>query len=317
MKIKNLLLTLVCGAFLFTACNDDDAPSGNDNNIPENVLNAFKAKYPNAKDVAWENVKGYKVAHFNLPASRADKIIYTHSAWFTYDGRFCQTEKEMTFDQLPAMVKEGLMMYKSEFYPDWNIDDCESVERTDMGSIFVVELEKGDLEREISLSPYGDILKDVLDDDDDDDILPVLVPNELKEALQKLFPTEFEKVSVVEIDFDKNEIEVDILYRIDNENFAHKEIKFNAKYQWISTETDIAMIDFLDQMKEEFEGLDKKIIEKAQELCGVNLLDSKVKVEKKEVAGGISYQFELKVGKKEVEFKVNAQGNLTIEVDKD
>lgn len=243
MKIKNLFLVLTCIAFLFSACSDDDEPNFEQGaqNVPQEVRDEFHKLYKDAKDVKWETVGNYHVARFNGPISKGLQVNYSSSAWFTVDGIHCQSEECILFDALPREVIEHFNLYIEMNYPDWKVDDCEIIYRPQMGLIYVIEIEKGDLEREISISQYGDILKDVIDDDDYEDILPVIIPDGLIHALEDMFPVEFKKVSIVEVDFDDNEITVDILI-----GTKHREIKFNMQYQWISTEYESGIREFLD-----------------------------------------------------------------------
>ena len=318
MKIKNLLLAFACSAFLFSACSDDDDPIVNNDpatqNVPQKVQDEFHKLYRNAKDVKWENINDYHVARFNGSITRGSE--YSSSAWFTKDGRHCQAEEEIAFNQLPAMVQEGFKMYKEVKYPTWTIDECEIVHRAGMGVIYVIEIEKGELEREISLSEYGDILKDVSGDDDDDleDILPIIIPEDLKEALELLFPEHFDKVSIVEIDFEDKEVTVDVLVGTE-----HREIKFDLDFKWISTEYEAALKDFLEMLDQEFQETKNKLIALAEQFK-INIYDPQIQkhieIEVEEhYQRGKSYSIEIKLGKLEIEFHIDRLGNITVEED--
>ena len=319
MKIKNLLLAFACGAFLFSSCSDDGNIIINDDqealNVPQNVKDEFHKLYKNAKDVKWENVSNYHVARFNGSISRGNDA-YSSSAWFTKEGKHCQSEQEIAFDQLPAMVQEGFTMYKEVKYPNWTIDECEIVDRVGMGVIFVIEIEKGDKEREISLSEYGDILKDVSGDDDDDfeDILPIIIPEDLEEALKLLFPEHFDSVSIVEIDFENNEITVDVLVGTE-----HREIKFDSHFQWISTEYEAKMKEFLEMLGQEFEETRDHLIALAEKYK-VDIFDplvqKHIEIEVEEhYQRGKTYSIEIKLGKLEIEFRIDRFGKIIIEED--
>ena len=319
MKIKNLLLALTCGAFLFTSCSDDDDPIVNHDseaqNVPQNVQNEFHKLYKDAKDVQWENVKEYHVARFNGKITRG-KNTRNSSAWFTKDGKHCQSDQEIAFSELPAMVQEGFTMYKEMKYPNWKIDECEIVDRAGMGVIFVIEIEKGDKEREISLSEYGDILKDVSGDDDDDleDILPIIIPEDLEEALKLLFPEHFDAVSIVEIDFEDKEITVDVLVGTE-----HREIKFDLNFQWISTEYEAKMADFLEMLGKEFQETKDKLIALAEKYK-IDIFDpfiqKHIEIEVEEhYQKGKTYSIEIEIGDLEIEFHIDRLGNIIVEED--
>ena len=316
MKFKNLLWSLVCGMFLFTACSDDDPVNeGSDaTKVPQVVKDEFNRLYKDVTVLKWDRVKDYHVARFNGNISRGDS--YASSAWFTSDGRHCQSEQEVEFNELPAMVREGFMMYKERMYPTWTVDDCEVLMRPGMGVVFVVEIEKGELEREISLSEYGDILKDVADDDDEDaeDILPVVVPEDLKVALRKLFPADFESLKIMEVEFDEDEISVDVL-----KGTSHWEIEFDLKYQWVSSEYEISVDELLGLLEKEFTDTKDHLLQ-LMEKYQVDLLDPMVQkhmeIEVEEhFKKGKSYSIEIDLGKTELEFHIDSLGNITVEED--
>lgn len=314
MKFKYLLGALLCSSLLFTACSDDDDSMNNNGSqhettVPQNVQDAFHKLYKDVKDVKWETKGDFHVARFNGSITRSDDD-YTSSAWFTKDGRHCQSDEEIQYDQLPAMVKEGFVFYKELNYPDWKIDDCELVLREGMGMIYVIEIEKGNKEREISLSEYGDILKDVADDDDDDhDIYPIVIPENVRLALQQLFPETFESIILLEVEFDDDEIELDVL-----DGRRHKEIKLTPQYGWISTEYEVTMEEALTM-------LDQKVANKLigmAKLAGIDILDptiqKAIEIEVKEhVTKGTTFEIEIELGELELELKIDQNGNITFD----
>ena len=316
MKMKNVFFGLLCSACLFTACSDDDDPKTDNGsnvnpNVPETVLNAFKQMYGNVKDVKWEEVSNYHVARFNGHISRSSDD-YTSSAWYTKDGQHCQSDEDIAFSQLPEAVKNAFNAYKNEFYPDWQLDECELVIREGMGMIYVIEIEKGEQEREISVSEFGDILKDVIDADDDeneaDDILPVVVPDEIQKALQQLFPDTYKFITILEIEKDDNEYEVDIL-----DGKRHKEVTLDLNYKWIKTEYEVTY-------KEALKMWSQAIIDKftqAVKYLGLDINDPLVQrgieVDVKEHATkGITYEIEIEVGDVEFGFLIDKDGNFII-----
>lgn len=310
MKFKNLFFALFCSTCLFTACSDDDDEAvNNDNaqqNVPADVLNSFQKMYGNVKDVAWEKVSNYHVAHFNAPISRGRD--YTSSAWFTQDGTHCQSDEEVDFIRLPKAVQDGFNAYKQLTYANWEVDDCEKVLREGMEMIYVIEIESGDQEREISVSEQGDILKDVVDTDDDEynNILPVIVPNELKTALQALYPDTYSQLTILEIENDGNEIEVDI-----KESNMHKEVKFTRSYQWVSTEYDVTMTQAISLMKPE---VANKLIAFAKS-NGIDLMSpaiqQAIEIEVKETAAqGRIFEIEVELGGQEIKLIVDEEGRI-------
>ena len=132
------------------------------------------------------------------------------SAWFDDEGHQYQVDQEIPFNQLPAAEKDGFETIYNLYYAGWEIDDeAHVVDRLNMGLIYVIEIEKGKVERELSFSPIGILLKDVIDDDSDD-ILPVIVPDQIRELIESLFPHNPD-VEILEIeDEDDGMLEVDV-----------------------------------------------------------------------------------------------------------
>ena len=306
MKISKLFYAFFLGALSLTSCSDDDDVVVNEQNVPSNVLQSFNQLYKGVSDVKWDKVNDYHVARFNgTTLSRATG--YTTSAWFTEDGKQHQADQDIEFNQLPSVVKDAFNAYKEKMYADWTLDDCEVVIRDGMSLIYVIEIEKGDLEREISISEMGDVLKDVLDDDDD--ILPVLIPEELKTALQKLFPETFDSISFLELEIDDDEIEADIL-----ESGRHKEIEFDAQYNWVSTEYDVTMEEAMGLLQPE---VLQQLMAMAEKV-GINLLDPEVQkgieIEVKEhVTKGLTFEIEIEFGELELEVEIDQNGNIKID----
>ena len=311
MNFKHLFLAATCGLLSFTACDDDDFEDIFDDvinkDVPENVLKSFKEAYGDIKDVHWNKKDIYFVARFN--GSNITKAnTYTTSAWYTNDGKHCQVDQDIHFDQLPETVKIGFDLYMNKFYPDWKVDDCEVVSRYGMGLIYVIEIEKGKLERELSFSENGDLLKDVLDDDDDDDIFPIIIPEGLDEVLAKLFPL-IDDLSILEIEFDDDEIEVDILA-----GMRHKEVKFTPNLGWVSTEYDITMDEAMAMMDPV---VMKGLIDLAAS-AGIDItnpeIQKHIEIEVTEhVTKGIYFEVEIEIGGKELEIKIDKDGKITIE----
>ena len=331
MKLKNLFYAFaLCCTFSFAACSDDDAPATPDNGskkVPESVLQAFQKDYAGVKDVQWRQVKNYHVAYFNAPSGTRASVqlhAYSHTAWYTHDGKHCQTNEEISSDRLPVEVKGALKAYLEITYPGWKVDDCKIVVRADMELIYVIEIEKGSEERLISISSLGDILKDILEEDDNDDaddddefdedlddVLPVLVPEQIKAALQKLFPDNFQLVQIVEIEIDDDEIEVDVLV-----NGKHHEIEFSLDYKWISTQIKSNMEEALNFLEAKHQEVLAKI-EAFAEKHHIDLRDPAnwphIDVEFEDhFELGMGIHFEIKIGKLELEFHVDANGKISL-----
>ena len=308
MKRKLMTLSFLLGMLTMVSCSDDDDAPKSNNQVPEKVQTEFNQRYPQVKDVKWEKVKDYHVARFNAPKTKAANHLYTSSAWFSEVGKFLQTDEDLDFKELPLAVQEGFTQYKSQFYPDWEMDDCELLRREEMGLIFVVEIEKDDMEREISLSEYGDILKDVLDDDDEDDILPIDLPQAVYDALENIFPQTHNTLTILELEIDDDEIEIDVL-----ESNRHKEVKLDVNYQLVAIEYEVSL-------EEAQQLLDEEVMQKLLDIAkkaGWDLFDAEVQqhieIEVEETLQGLTFEIEIEMGDTELEIKIDQYGNITFE----
>lgn len=125
MKLKLFTLLLaVAGLTTFTSCSDDD----DDNKVPVSgvtteVMQSFKAKYPNVdvnKDVKWETKGQYTVAEFTQAAGQIEL-----DAWFnTKTGEWAMTEQDFGEDLFLVPAELNAKYYQTE-YSTWNIDDMK------------------------------------------------------------------------------------------------------------------------------------------------------------------------------------------------
>ena len=307
MKSFYLFLMLLCGACFFTSCHDDDDVNVSVQDVPSAVLKSFNQLYKGIDDVKWEKVDEYHVARFNGYSLSRVEPKYITSAWFAEDGTHLQADQDIAFEDMPLLVRNAFKEYQAQFYPDWKLDDCEVVVRYGMSLIYVIEIEKNDLERKISISVHGDILKDVLDDDDD--VLPVFIPDEINAVLRILFPEDFESISLLELEIDDDEIELDILH-----GNRHKEITLDTQYHWIKTEYDVTI-------EEAMKMLSADVLQKLLALASqfhIDLYDPLIhqciEIEITEhVTKGWFMELEIEIGDLEIEIKIDKDGNIELE----
>ena len=312
MKLKNFMLAFVCSAFVFTACSDDD-DNGNvtPSDVPEAVLKAFENKYGDVKDVKWEKKNNYNVARFQAGAITKADDSYTTSAWFDDNGSEKQVNQDIPFAKLPEAVKTAFADIQKAMYADWKADDeADVVNRLDMGLVYIIEIEKGQEERELSFTAAGILLKDVADDDDDDDILPVVVSEEIKKTIAGLFP-DSKSVVIMEIEAADDETEIDVL-----DDGIHKEVKLDAKGNWVSTEFEVTLPDAMEIMNT----LNPAILQKLQAMAaqaGIDLTNPEI-ISNTEVnvishvTEGMYFEVEIEIGGKEIEVTIDKDGNISI-----
>lgn len=314
MKLKNLILAFACCALVFTACSDDDDNKVIPSDVPEAVLKAFENKYGDIKDVKWEKKNNYNVARFQTGAITKAGNSYTTSAWYDDNGSEKQVNQDIPFANLPEAVKTAFDAYQKKMYADWKADDdVDVVSRLDMGLIYIIEIEKGKEERELSFSPDGTLLKDVLDTDDDDEILPVIVSDEIKKKIAELFPNS-KSVVILEIDTDDddNETEIDIL-----DDGIHKEVKLDAKGNWISTEFDTTLPEAMEIMNTLNPAILAKLVAMAEQ-AGIDLTKPEI-IRNTEVTvvdhatKGMYFEVEIEIGDNDLEVIIDKDGNISFD----
>ncbi len=314
MKLKNLILAFACCALVFTACSDDDDDKVIPSDVPEAVLKAFENKYGDIKDVKWEKKNNYNVARFQTGAITKAGNSYTTSAWYDDNGSEKQVNQDIPFANLPEAVKTAFDAYQKKMYADWKADDdVDVVSRLDMGLIYIIEIEKGKEERELSFSPDGVLLKDVLDTDDDDEILPVIVSDEIKKKIAELFPNS-KSVVILEIDADDddNETEIDIL-----DDGIHKEVKLDAKGNWISTEFETTLPKAMEIMNTLNPAILAKLVAMAGQ-AGIDLTNPEI-IRNTEVTvvdhvtKGMYFEVEIEIGDNDLEVIIDKDGNISFD----
>ena len=314
MKLKNLILAFACCALVFTACSDDDDDKVIPSDVPEAVLKAFENKYGDIKDVKWEKKNNFNVARFQTGAITKAGNSYTTSAWYDDNGSEKQVNQDIPFANLPEAVKTAFDAYQKKMYADWKADDdVDVVSRLDMGLIYIIEIEKGKEERELSFSPDGVLLKDVLDTDDDDEILPVIVSDEIKKKIAELFPNS-KSVVILEIDADDddNETEIDIL-----DDGIHKEVKLDAKGNWISTEFETTLPEAMEIMNTLNPAILAKLVAMAGQ-AGIDLTKPEI-IRNTEVTivdhatKGMYFEVEIEIGDNDLEVIIDKDGNISFD----
>lgn len=133
---------------------------------------AFEAKFPNALNVQWSKKHGYDVATFGL-AARATEAK-RNTAWYPEGGTVCTyTKFEITWAQLqtqaPAVAAAwNASTYKTQGYA---LDDIDVKSYADAETLYKLEIEKGEIERELVYKADGTLLSDRedIDDEDEDD----------------------------------------------------------------------------------------------------------------------------------------------------
>ncbi len=119
--------------------------------VPAEVTEAFKAKYPDTKNVAWKD----KITSFQASYEmNGDK----YESRFNSKGVWQQTEKDITEDALPANVKDG---YSKSKFTDWELKTVTWVESKDNGIQYRLFVRKSGVEKKyLYFDKDGKLIKD-------------------------------------------------------------------------------------------------------------------------------------------------------------
>lgn len=143
MKKTIIILFAVLSATMLSARTGHDdiaAP-------PADVETTFNQMYPSATRVEWEKEHGRYEAEFYI--ENAEK-----EAFFKADGTWIRTKTEINPADAPAAATQAV---KTK-YPQWIIDDIDFYEDASLGEYYLIEIEKGSLDKHIRVRADGSLL---------------------------------------------------------------------------------------------------------------------------------------------------------------
>jgi len=276
MKTKmTIFASLLLAGFAFTSCDDDK----DDNYTPdEKIVNALHEKYPNAQRVEWELKNNHYVADFYQ-----DNI--EKEAWINTKGEWVMTESDILFKDLPQAIQSS---FNESEYKDWKIDDVDMLERAELETVYVIEIEKGKQEFDLYYAEDGTLVKAIEDTDNDEDYQPASVPEVLKAAINMQYPG----AAILDIEVEKGITEIDIIH----ENIA-KEVHFDGSNTRLYTSWDVNRKD-----------VPAKVLDTIKQNYASYVIDD---IEYKESTDGSKvYIFELEQGDNEIRMTVDTEGNI-------
>lgn len=150
--MKKLILSIAVLAAVFVSCDDDHRFK-----VSPEVTQAFNTLYPNAVIREWEQKGAYSVVEFNYKGAESE-------AWFNANGKWFVTETDITILMLPEEVMTAL---KASEYATWRIDDVDLLERRDLESIYIIEVESGKIDKDLHYTATGQFLKATNGNNDD------------------------------------------------------------------------------------------------------------------------------------------------------
>lgn len=150
--MKNVMIVvMLLSIMLSTAC-------GQKSDVPTKVKTAFNQKFPDATKVSWdkENATEWE-AEFKMDGKE-------YSANFDTDGNWKETEYEISKSDIPSSVKSTL----DKDFEAYKIEEAEISETSD-GKVYEFELENGENDIEVAISPEGKVIKKEAKEEEDDD----------------------------------------------------------------------------------------------------------------------------------------------------
>jgi len=141
----------ILGAVLFSAVIGSGIYAFDTNkDVPIRVKEAFAKKFPNIKKVKWEKESNSEwEGEFKIKGME-------YSANFLEDGTWKETEHEIKRNAIPSNIKTIL---DTEF-SGYKIEEAE-ISETQSGSVYEFELEKGELNAEITIDLKGNVISKV------------------------------------------------------------------------------------------------------------------------------------------------------------
>ena len=278
--MKNVFLLAALSLCLFQSCdNDDNEPVPG--YVSAETKAAFDEKYPAAKDVEWETRNDYLIVDF-----KQDKV--EKEAWFDNSGTWYMTETDIPFVRLPDVVKTAFLQGE---YSTWKVDDVDMIERRDVETVYVLEVEQGNSEVDLYYSPDGILVKTVLDaggNDGYEDFIPFQPPFSVEAYIKEHYPS----ARILDIDREKGMTEVEIL-----DGTACRELLFDDGGAWVQTKTELRISALPDVVMAAI---------KASQYATYKIDDADFI----ETQTGEWYLVELESGKQDVKLRIDTTGKI-------
>lgn len=120
--------------------------------LPAEVTEAFRSKYPMAKNVEWRDRLSGFTAVFDM-----DSVHY--EAKFTNKGFWQSTENKMPESELSDAIKDGFQ--KSKYAEEWTIKKVYKIALREDKTQYRLEIEKNDIQKkQLFFDPSGRMLRD-------------------------------------------------------------------------------------------------------------------------------------------------------------
>ena len=176
MNAKISVFTIfTCFALLLASCSKDDENIPGGIEPPKVILDAFNQLYPNASDTKWTVQNDYYVITFEN--NNVDNTV-----WLDHTGVWSMIESEYSLSQLPQAISTSI---KQSAYADWNVEEADTIGRAGFGTVYKVEVEKGNQETDLYYSVYGNFIKAINAEGNVD--APIIVPDQVANLMELTF----------------------------------------------------------------------------------------------------------------------------------
>ena len=119
--------------------------------IPAEVTEAFKAKFPQAKNVSWTD----KISSFQASFDQDETKM---QASFNSKGEWKKTEKDLVLTDLPGVINKEMQNSK---YEGWTIKSATQIVESDDKFEYRIQIEKSALKKKvIYISKEGEVLRE-------------------------------------------------------------------------------------------------------------------------------------------------------------
>lgn len=149
MKTQVKLISIVAFSLPSFSVSQDSGGS----ELPQAVLNNFRLMYPNVPVKEWEWGKEEMLYEVEFITDGKK-----HEAYFTREGKWIRTEKEIKKSELPQAVMDSLE--HSEF-SGWKIDEAEELQLSENQLIYEIEVEQGEQEYDLYFQPDGTLVETI------------------------------------------------------------------------------------------------------------------------------------------------------------
>ena len=152
--MNHALPTLLMLSLSMNAC----AQKVSEADVPQPVKAAFMKQFPKAERAKWEmeDKKDYEV-NFTQGGAK-------WSAKYAADAKWLETEHAVKLDELPPAVRTAI----ATNYADHKVERAEVAE-SPQGTMYEVDLEKGEHSMEVVFSADGKVMKSVVEEADEKD----------------------------------------------------------------------------------------------------------------------------------------------------